>query len=202
MRPRAWTKEVLMIRSDSIAGLAKALAEAQGEIEGAVKGNVNPAFRSRYADLGAVWEAIRGPLSKRGIAVVQAIRSTETGVACETMLAHTSGEWLSEVFEVPVGKRDSHGFGSAATYARRYSLMGMVGLAPIDDDGNAAAEKPHAPMQAPSPWTPALQTAAANAKASGTYADWWKAQTEEFRSAAIATPEHAAFKRPAIKAAA
>jgi hypothetical protein len=188
-----------MNRSESIADLAKALSQAQGEIEGAVKGNVNPAFRSKYADLGAVWDAIRAPFAKHGLAVVQAIRATEHGVACETILMHASGEFLGEVFEVPVMKRDSHGFGSAATYSRRYALMAMVGIAPIDDDGNAAAGAGHAlpKIEAPDPWTDAIATEALSAAERGIeeYQSWWKKQPEAFRAIANTTDKHKAFKR-------
>lgn len=128
-----------MNRSDSINEIAGALAKAQSQIEGAVKGNVNPAFRSKYADLGAVYDAIRGPLTANGIAVLQQLGTEEGRVACTTFLTHSSGQWLEfSPFVVPVTKQDAQGFGSAATYARRYSLMAAVGIAPIDDDANAA----------------------------------------------------------------
>lgn len=130
-----------MNHSENINEIASALAKAQAAIEGAVKGNVNPAFRSKYADLGAVWDAIREPLSAASIAVVQGLERTESGVACTTLLAHSSGQWIRDTFEVPVTKQDAQGFGSAATYCRRYSLMAMVGIAPVDDDGNGAVGK-------------------------------------------------------------
>lgn len=128
-----------MNRSDNINDIATALAKAQSQIEGAVKGNVNPAFRSKYADLGAVWDAIRGPLTANGIAVLQQLGTEENRVSCTTVITHSSGQWIEfSPFIVPVTKQDAQGFGSAATYARRYSLMAAVGIAPIDDDANAA----------------------------------------------------------------
>jgi len=130
-----------MQRSEQIEALTAALSKAQAEIEGAVKGKENTHFHSKYADLGAVWDAIREPLTKHGLSVVQFPRACEMGVEVETTLFHTSGQFLSDTLQMPVARRDSHGFGSAITYARRFSLMACVGLAPIDDDGNEASGK-------------------------------------------------------------
>lgn len=128
-----------MNKSESIAALADALAKAQGKIEGAIKDKTNPAFRSSYADLGAVWDAIRAPLSAHGLSVMQQLSTEENRVACTTLVLHASGEWIEFApFVVPVSKQDAQGFGSAATYCRRYSLMAAVGIAPIDDDGEGA----------------------------------------------------------------
>jgi ERF superfamily protein len=127
-----------MQKSDTITALAGALAAAQSEIEGAKKDSTNPHFRSKYADLGAVWDACRGPLTKHGLAVVQFPRSENGCVLVETILTHKSGEWMSETLALPVSKQDAQGYGSAMTYARRYSLMAVAGIAPEDDDGNAA----------------------------------------------------------------
>lgn len=127
-----------MQRSEQINELAAAMAKAQAEIEGAVKDRENPAFRSRYADLGSVWDAIRAPLSANNIAVIQFPRRTEGGVEVETMMTHSSGQWMSEVLGMPVGKADAHGHGSAITYARRFALSSMCGVAPVDDDANGA----------------------------------------------------------------
>ena len=138
MSPDAPAKP-LANRSAEIDKLAAALAKAQGEIEGAVKDKSNPAFRSKYADLGAVWDAIREPFSKNGLSVVQFPRRDGNCVEVETILMHSSGQWLSGAFSVPTAKQDAHGFGSATTYARRFSLSAVCGVAPVDDDGNAAA---------------------------------------------------------------
>lgn len=128
-----------MNRSESINEIAAALAKAQAKIEGAVKGHINPAFRSKYADLGAVWDAIREPLTANGLAVMQQLTTDEAGISCTTLLTHASGQWIEFApLTVPLAKRDGHGVGSAATYCRRYSLQAAVGIAPIDDDGNAA----------------------------------------------------------------
>lgn len=136
-----------MNKSESIANLAKALAAAQGLIGGAIKDKTNPAFRSKYADLGAVVEAIREPLSRNGLSYVQIIHDAEGCAAIETLIMHASGEFLScGVLSVPVSKRDAQGYGSALTYCRRYSLSAAFGVAPEDDDGNAASAQ-HAPQQ-------------------------------------------------------
>lgn len=130
-----------MKMSDSIAQLAEALAKAQGQIDDASKGSKNPFFNSKYADLAAVRAVIREPLAVNDIAVIQFPRSLNGEVEVETMLTHKSGEYISETLRLPVGKWDAHGIGSAITYARRYGLMSLLGIATDDDDGNAAVEK-------------------------------------------------------------
>lgn len=187
-----------MKTSEQIDDLAAALAKAQGTIEGAVKGAVNPAFRSRYADLGSVWEAIRAPLSAAGIAVVQGVSAGDGRVTCTTRLLK-GAQWIESELSLPVSKPDAQGYGSAATYARRYSLMGMVGIAPIDDDGNAAVghgSAAHAPAgnSAPARPRPSQPTAEAvdpemlaageAAARLGTTAitDWWRTLTSQDRA--------------------
>lgn len=125
--------------SPSIAKLIEALAKAQGEIVSAKKDTSNPFFKSKYADLASVWDAIRAPLSTNGLAVVQTTSSTETSVTVNTMLAHASGEWIRGSLTMKPTKADPQGIGSAITYARRYALASMCGVAPEDDDGNAAS---------------------------------------------------------------
>lgn len=151
-----------MNKSESIAALADALAKAQGKIEGAIKDKTNPAFRSSYADLGAVWDAIRAPLSAHGLSVLQQLSTEENRVACTTLVLHASGEWIEFApFVVPVSKQDAQGFGSAATYCRRYSLMAAVGIAPIDDDGEGAvgrgSQSARTASAAPKPAAPATR---------------------------------------------
>lgn len=140
-----------MNKSDSISNLAAALAKAQPKIEGASKDKTNPHFKSKYADLASVAEAIAAPLAVNGLSYVQTSHDRENAAAIETIILHTSGEWLGcGVVSVPVSKGDAQGFGSALTYARRYSLSAAFGVVPEDDDGNAAAKaKPmtHAAMR-------------------------------------------------------
>lgn len=131
-----------MNRSDSVKELATALAKAQGEVENPKFDTQNPFFKSRYASLAAVRSAVMPVFSKHGLSIVQSLRSTEKGVECETMLMHLSGEWIADTLSLPIAKHDAQGYGSAATYARRYSLMSFSGVVgDEDDDGNGATEK-------------------------------------------------------------
>jgi hypothetical protein len=135
-----------MNKSESIAALAAALAKAQGAMKGAVKDSANPFFKSKYADLASVVEAIRAAFSANGLSYIQTVEPHPDEVRVETTILHSSGEWIScGYLSLPVSKADAQGFGSALTYARRYSLSAAVGVAPEDDDGNAAsAAKPKA----------------------------------------------------------
>ena len=134
-----------MNKSESITNLATALAMAQMNIKGAVKDSANPFFKSKYADLSSVVEAIRPAFGQCGLSYVQRIEPSDRDeVRVETILLHASGEWLScGVLNLPVSKADAQGYGSALTYARRYSLAAACGVAPEneDDDGNAASGK-------------------------------------------------------------
>lgn len=125
-------------RSPTLAKLAEALCKAQGQMEGAAKDSVNPHFKNKYADLAAVWDAIRKPLAANGLSVIQFPRTVQNGVEIETTLLHSSGEFLRDVLWLPCSKADAQGIGSAITYARRYALMAVCGIAPVDDDGEAA----------------------------------------------------------------
>lgn len=125
-------------KSPSIAALAAALSKAQGAIEAAKKDTANEFFKKPYADLASVWGACREPLSANGLAVVQTTKPSTEGITVVTTLLHSSGEWMrGELFMKPV-KNDPQGIGSAITYARRYALAAMVGVAPDDDDGEGA----------------------------------------------------------------
>ena len=126
--------------SASIGAFATALAKAQGEMTFAHKDSENPFFKSSYADLASVWDAIRGPLSKHEIAVVQLPGPMTDGVALTTKLIHKSGEWVESYAEMVMAKNDAHAYGSALTYLRRYSLTAMAGITQADDDGNVASE--------------------------------------------------------------
>lgn len=137
-----------MKMSESIKELASALSKAQGQIKGALKDSSNPFFKSKYADLSSVVEAIREAWSDNGLSYVQCIESSDKSeVSIETVILHSSGEWMAcGVLSLPVSKHDAQGFGSAMTYARRYSLSAASGVAPEDDDGNAATKAaPKAP---------------------------------------------------------
>jgi hypothetical protein len=122
--------------------IATALVKAQQAFGPALKSSTNPHFRSRYADLSACVEAVIEGLNGAGIALVQRTSEDTTGVTVETVFIHESGEILEcGKLHVPAAKQDPQGYGSALTYARRYSLMAACGIAPEDDDGNAATRK-------------------------------------------------------------
>jgi hypothetical protein len=126
--------------------IATALVKAQQAFGPALKSSTNPHFKSRYADLSACVEAVIEGLNSAGIAMIQRTSEDTTGVTVETVFIHESGEMLEcGKLHVPAAKQDPQGYGSALTYARRYSLMAACGIAPADDDGNAASRKPEAP---------------------------------------------------------
>lgn len=118
--------------------IAGALVKAQKAFAPALKSATNPHFKSRYADLAACIEAVVDALNSNGIMLSQQTRECEDGVIVDTVFIHESGEMLScGPLHVPASKQDAQGYGSALTYARRYSLMAACGIAPEDDDGNA-----------------------------------------------------------------
>jgi hypothetical protein len=126
---------------DAAPTLASAMASAFAEIEGATKSAKNPHFKSKYADITAVIEAIKPALINHGLYFTQRPEPSEHGVTVETVIGHMNGEELSlgKLF-VPANKNDAQGFGSALTYARRYALVTAFGVPTEDDDGNAAAK--------------------------------------------------------------
>jgi hypothetical protein len=124
-------------------GIATALAKAQMNMGKALKQANNPHFRSKYADLGNVMDACLPALNEAGIALIQPTGEDEHGRYVETILIHgESGESLTCRVPLMVSKNDMQGYGSAVTYARRYGLMAMAGIAPEDDDGHAASKAP------------------------------------------------------------
>jgi hypothetical protein len=130
--------------------IASALVKAQKAFGPALKTSTNPHFRSRYADLSACVEAVMGGLNDNGIALVQQTHECESGVLVETLFIHESGETFSAgKLHVPASKNDAMGYGSALTYARRYSLMAACGIAPEDDDGQAASRPSVAQVSKP-----------------------------------------------------
>ena len=130
------------------AELFAAMAKAFPAIEGAIKDSENAAFKnggrvSKYADLSSVVDAIKPALTKNDLFFAQLTHEQTGGVCIETVVGHKSGQQFSfgKLF-VPASKNDAHGYGSALTYARRYSLMAAFGVCPEDDDGNAATANP------------------------------------------------------------
>jgi len=137
-----------MYSSGELNALAESLAKAQGVMVPAKKGAENPFFKSKYADLASVWDVCRGPLSENGLSIVQAIAVPAPGeTILQTILLHTSGQLIVSSYPVKPVKDDPQGMGSAITYARRYALMAMIGIAPEDDDGESAVRR--APKDGP-----------------------------------------------------
>jgi hypothetical protein len=129
--------------------ISAALVKAQKEFGPALKSSTNPAFRSRYADLSACVEAVIDALNNNDIFMMQPTHECDNGVIVETVFIHSSGEQISSGrLHVPATKHDAQGYGSALTYARRYSLMTACGIAPEDDDGNNASKPKAAPAAA------------------------------------------------------
>lgn len=159
-----------MKRSESTAKLAEALAKAQGAMKPAVMGSTNPHFKSKYASLAEVMDAIREPFSANGLAVVQTVdEQDDTGLTVTTALLHSSGEWIESSVHVPVGSGNAQQVGSALTYARRYSLSALCGVvADEDDDGNAATSAPPPPRPTAAPRLPAVKGTIPFGKSKGT----------------------------------
>lgn len=127
--------------TENIAELAKALSAAQGKITGALKDSANPFFKSKYADLASCWDACRGPLSENGLAVIQTPEIDDQGITLLTTLAHSSGQWIKSRLRMVPKDGSPQAAGSTLTYARRYALTAMVGIAQVDDDANEASGK-------------------------------------------------------------
>jgi hypothetical protein len=156
--------------------IAAALVKAQKEFGPALKTSTNPHFRSRYADLSACVEAVIDALNNNGIYLMQLTEEHEAGVKVSTTFIHESGEQISGgSLYMPASKNDAQGFGSALSYARRYSLMAACGIAPEDDDGNMAtktAPPQAAPKAAPPVPTPPKPPVAVPKKVEGKDAEW------------------------------
>jgi hypothetical protein len=143
-----------MNTSEAVNEIATALSLAQGAIKPASKDSINPHFKSKYADMAAVIEAIREPLAKNGLSVVQDSVTSPEGVSVTTRIFHCSGQWIETgPLTVPVGKFDAHGVGSAGTYAKRYSILGALNVSSLDsdDDGNEASVPHRAKQQSSVP---------------------------------------------------
>lgn len=145
-----------MNKSDSIKSLAIALCKAQGEMSGASKGANNPFFKSKYADLSAVVQAVKEPFANNGLSYVQFPIEQGGRIGVETILMHDSGEYLSNEFTVQLSKQDAQGAGSAITYCRRYALQSIAGIPSEDDDGNGAQNKAKTPSKDDLAWAKAV----------------------------------------------
>ena len=130
-----------MNRSESIANLALALAKANADISNPKKNSVNPFFHSKYSDLAEVINCSKSILAANGLSVIQLLSFNELANV-ETILLHSTGEWVSKVLAMPVPKLDAQTIGATFTYARRYALAGIIGLAQEDDDAASVTTKP------------------------------------------------------------
>ena len=147
-----------MNKSDNIAELAKALSKAQADMSGAKKSSNNPFFKSKYADLKEVIECVKEPFADNGLSFVQFPISNDGFAGVETVIMHSSGEWISNEYMLKVSKNDPQGIGSAITYARRYALQAACGVPSEDDDGESAMGRSPKPKKAPEPKPEPKQT--------------------------------------------
>jgi hypothetical protein len=134
-------KSIKQTQSEAIDKLGTALSKAQSCITFAAKDTANPFFKSKYADLASVWEACRKALTDNGLAVIQSPSAEGPKVTVLTTLLHASGQYIASELTMVAAANTPQGVGSAITYARRYALSSMVGVAQDDDDGNAASKK-------------------------------------------------------------
>lgn len=147
-----------MQTSSSIAKIAPDLVKALSELEGAAKNSANPHFRSTYANLAAVVDGSRDILAKHNLAAMQGMGEVNDGrLFLTTRILHASGEWVESTSSMPLAKQDPQATLAALTYLRRGSLMALLGMPAVDDDGETAmgrgeakkpAEKPVSAYQA------------------------------------------------------
>ena len=180
-----------MVTSDTINEIATALAKAQGEMAGARKDSANPFFKSKYADLASVWDACRDALTQHGLAVVQSPSAEGQRVSVDTLLVHSSGQWMRGCVSVTAKDDSPQAIGSAITYLRRYALQSFVGVAPEEDDAEAAQgrTKP-VPARLAEPkgynvWLTDLEAVADEGMEA--LKATWKASRDEFRTHLMAT---------------
>ena len=136
-----------MKTSPEINEIAAALSKVQQEGLFALKDSNNPFFKSKYADLSSVWEVSRKPLTDNGLSVAQPLSYGRDGSPIiTTLLMHTSGQWISGDCKIKPDKETPQAYGSAITYARRYSLASMLGVCPEDDDAESAMRRENKPI--------------------------------------------------------
>ena len=136
-----------METSQSLDKLAPALAKAQSEMGGAVKDSNNPFFKSKYSSLTSVWQACKEALHSNGFSIIQSPIDKEGRIGVDTMVLHSSGQFVSGSFTSGVKKQnDPQADGSSLTYCRRYALAAFVGVCPVDDDGEMAMARNSKPQ--------------------------------------------------------
>jgi hypothetical protein len=138
----------MITTSETLGEIAPAWSKASADIGGAKKDAKNPHFKSTYTTLASVIDAAREALKANDLFVVQSPGAIVDGaIQMRTRILHKSGEWIETLCEVPLGKRDPQGVGSAQTYARRYALSAALNIPAVDDDGEAATERNAAKAQ-------------------------------------------------------
>lgn len=143
-----------MNTSDKLDALAIDLALAQGEMKNASFDKDNPFFKSKYATLAQVRDTVTPALTKHGLCIIQATSADDSRIVLSTRLLHKSGQWIESTYPVAIGKPQE--MGSAITYARRYCLSAICGIASEeDDDGNEAQKSPPIAPTIPKAFTPA-----------------------------------------------
>jgi len=156
-----------MKSSDTLTKISPALVKAINAIESIKKSADNPFFKSKYANLESVIEAAHDALSANGLAVMQGPGPMDGNcITLTTRLIHESGEWIETDFSLPAGKMDPQAAGSAITYARRYSLMAMLCIPAVDDDGEASMPRSTKPGEPKNP----------NVSVHPEGPDWWGAE--------------------------
>jgi hypothetical protein len=181
-----------MERSDKIGRLTAALAMAQGQMLAAKKDSINPHFRSRYADLASVIDAIREPLAAAGIAYTQAVSHDGTQYIVTTIISHRSGQWISSTIPLLLPPSATiQQLGSAITYTRRYALAAILGVAADDDDGDEASRPRPAMVSRPSQ-PPAVASPDLSAPIVASWTARIEATTTMDELSTVATELHAA----------
>lgn len=186
-----------MNSSEQLDKIAPALVAALAELKGVAKDSKNPHFKNDYASLEAVIDTARPVLANHGLAFMQGLGAFNAGaMTVSTRILHDSGQWIESDFQMPVSKSDPQGTASASTYARRYSLMGILGLPAVDDDGEAATQRGPAPVKNPNvsvhpegpDWwgagEPGMSAAQAKKEGWGERVDAWRRELDELPTAA------------------
>jgi len=169
--------------SDTRAELAKAMVAAQQSLGLVAKSATNPHFKSKYADLATVLDAVLPALNGAGISLLQAPGGDGEGnVTLTTTLLHESGEWMESTLTMRPTKSDPQGVGSAITYARRYAALAVAGAAPEDDDGNSASQR-ESKAKSRDIYTRLSETAREAASLSeSALTAWWHANKDKAKS--------------------
>lgn len=176
----------MITTSPSIIALSAALLKFQSEATGVSKDGENKHFKNKYATLENVIDTARPILQAAGLVFIQGLGAVnDNTVEVTTRLIHAeSGEWMESTLQMPLGKRDPQGTGSACTYGLRYSLMAMLGMPPSDDDAEGSHERDKPRQNENANSTPkneearkhysSLEASMRENKTRADLASWWK----------------------------